>query len=238
MSKWELEDKFRFRLFSWQVLRATLVPCLTEKTPQHTELAAIDMWIYVTCCHHHSSIINNKPSLLHWVQHIMRTDRLGNVAKGVDLKIKSPMARYTMIITHGREDWKRICFKGIWNVSQQEKMNYPHPFSVLLCAMDSYPFQGIREARLTFLQTFLQATPAPSHKIYCSPVETPKVPEPKHVGSPSCVPRRRVFRGCWGVDRHRSRVKTRGIFNQGVCGRVFRRSYSIYRSYIYIIVSC
>jgi len=29
----------------------------------------------------------------------MRTDRLGNVAEGVDLKIKSGMARYTMIVS-------------------------------------------------------------------------------------------------------------------------------------------
>lgn len=68
-------------------------------------------------------------------------------------------------------------------------MNYPHPFPVLLCTKDSSPFQGIREARLTFLQTFLQAAPAPWHNFYCSPVEIPKVPEPKHVGSPFCVPR-------------------------------------------------
>lgn len=72
-------------------------------------------------------------------------------------------------------------------------MNYPHPFPVLLCTKDSSPFQGIREARLTFLQTFLQAAPAPWHNFYCSPVEIPKVPEPKHVGSPFCVPRWRVL---------------------------------------------
>lgn len=47
--------------------------------------------------------------------------------------------------------------------------------------------------RLTFLQTFLQAAPAPWHNFYCSPVEIPKVPEPKHVGSPFCVPRWRVL---------------------------------------------